>query len=76
MAIEKAREQVAALIGANRNSGGSESDNQAIIGSALAYMAKGKHIITSSIEHPAVLNTCRYLEERLGFEVTCVPVDK
>jgi len=79
-AVVKAREQVAALIGAKPEeivftSGGSESDNQAIIGTALANREKGKHIITSSIEHPAVLNTCHYLEERLGFRVTYLPVD-
>ncbi len=80
-AVEQAREQVAALIGAMPEeiiftSGGSESDNQAIIGTALANSHKGKHIITSRIEHPAVFNTCRYLEERLGFKVTYIPVDK
>ncbi len=78
-AVAHAREQVAALIGATPEeiiftSGGSESNNQAIIGAALAQ--KGKHIITSRIEHPAVTNTCRYLEERLGFRVTYLPVDR
>lgn len=77
--VARAREQVAALIGATPEevvftSGGSESNNQAIIGAALAQ--KGKHIITSRIEHPAVTNTCRYLEERLGFRVTYLPVDR
>ena len=80
-AIEHAREQVAALIGAAPEevvftSGGSESDNHALIGTALANAQKGKHIITSRIEHPAVLNTCRYLEERLGFRITYLPVDE
>ena len=80
-AVERARNQVAQLIGSAPEevvftSGGSESDNQAIIGTTLAKGHKGKHIITSRIEHPAVLNTCRYLEERLGFSVTYVPVDK
>src|SRR3989338_11575043 len=61
-ATERSREQVAALIGSPRDeivftSGGSERDNQAIIGVALANAHKGKHIITMSIEHPAVLNT-------------------
>ena len=79
-AVATAREQVAELIGATPEeivftSGGSESDNQAIIGAALANREKGKHIIPSRIEHPAVLNTCRYLEERLDFKVTYLPVD-
>lgn len=80
-ALEHARGQVAALIGAMPEeivftSGGSESDNHAIIGVALANAYKGKHIITSRIEHPAVLKTCRYLEERLGFTVTYLSVDE
>lgn len=79
-AVEKARRQIATLIRAAPEeiiftSGGSESDNQALIGSALANREKGKHIITSRIEHPAVLNTCRYLQERLGFTVAYLPVD-
>jgi cysteine desulfurase len=79
-AVEKARKQVAALIGAAPEeiiftSGGSESDNQAIVGVALANAEKGKHIITSCIEHPAVINSCRYLDERLGFRITYLPVD-
>jgi len=79
-AVEKARRQIATLIGAAPEeiiftSGGSESDNQALIGAALANREKGKHIITSRIEHPAVLNTCRYLQERLGFTVAYLPVD-
>jgi cysteine desulfurase len=80
LTLEHARTQVAALLNAAPEeivftSGGSESDNFAIVGAALANASKGKHIITSSIEHPAVLNTCRYLEQRLGFTVTVVPVD-
>lgn len=80
-AVECAREQVAALIGATPGeiiftSGGSESDNHSIIGAALANGQKGRHVITSRIEHPAVLNTCRYLEDRLGFKVTYLPVDR
>lgn len=79
-AVKKAREQVANLIGAQPDdivftSGGSEGDNQAIIGTALANTGKGKHIITSRIEHPAVIKTCRYLEDRLGFSVTYVAAD-
>ena len=80
-AVEQARGQVASLIAARPEeivftSGGSEGDNHAIIGTALANVHKGKHIITSRIEHPAVLKTCRYLEERLGFTITYLPVDK
>ncbi len=78
-AVEQARRQVAEAIGAESReivftSGGSESDNLAIQGTAFALQEKGKHIITSQIEHPAVLNTCRWLE-KLGFRVTYLPVD-
>ena len=79
-AHEQARGQVASLLGCSPDeviftSGGSESDNQAIKGIAFARRERGNHIITSQIEHPAVLNTCRYLEMRHGFEVTYLPVD-
>jgi cysteine desulfurase len=79
-AVDRARGQVAALIGAAAEeivftAGGSESDNHAIIGTALASMTRGRHIITSCTEHPAVLDACRYLEDRLGFRVTRLPVD-
>lgn len=79
-AMEKARKRVAEAIGANTHeiyftSCGSESDNLAIKGVAYANKNKGKHIITTKIEHHAVLNTCKSLEEQ-GFEVTYLNVDK
>nr|PZN42696.1 MAG: cysteine desulfurase NifS [Bacillota bacterium] len=79
-AVEKARGQVAALLGCAPEEvvftgGGSESDNLAIQGVAFAHRDRGRHIITTAVEHPAVLQTCRYLAERHGFEVTCLPVD-
>jgi len=78
-AIENAREIVANALGANPKeivftSGGSESDNFAIKGVALAKQQKGNHIITSSIEHHAVLYSCKFLEKN-GFTVTYLPVD-
>lgn len=57
-------------------SGGTESDNLAIIGAARANRRAGTHLITSSIEHPAIINTMRYLQEKEGFRVTFLPVDK
>ena len=79
-AIENARKQVAELINCNPNEiyftgGGSESDNIAIKGFAYANRQKGNHIITSKIEHPAVLESCRYLE-RQGFEVSYINVNE
>lgn len=78
-AVDAARRQVAALIGCKPNelyftSGGSESDNWALKGIAFANRHKGNHIITSTIEHPAVLETARWLEGQ-GFEMSYVPVD-
>src|ERR1051326_5544547 len=79
-AVEQARAQVAALLGCTPEevvftSSGSESDNHAIKRIAFARRERGNHLITSQIEHPAVLNTCRYLELRYGFHVTYLPVD-
>ncbi|MCK6439084.1 MAG: aminotransferase class V-fold PLP-dependent enzyme, partial [Planctomycetes bacterium] len=79
-AVEKAREQVAALIGADPKeiiftSGATESDNLAIAGVAHFYKEKGNHIITTTIEHKAVLDTCKALEQE-GFTVTYLPVGK
>lgn len=78
--IEAAREQVAAVIGAEPGeivftSGGSESDNWVLKGTAFTKRADGAHIITSAVEHPAVLNTCAYLK-KLGVDVTYLPVDQ
>lgn len=79
-AVSKAREIIANAIGAKENeiyftAGGSESDNWAIKATAEAYKSKGKHIITSKIEHHAVLHTCQWLEQN-GFEVTYLDVDE
>ena len=79
-AIEKARKQVASLINCAPEeiyftSCGSESDNTALKGIAYKYRNKGNHIITSKIEHPAILNTCKNLESK-GYEITYLNVDK
>ena len=79
-AIEEARKKVARAIGAKQHeiyftSCGSESDNLAIKGVAYSHKEKGNHIITSKIEHPAVLNTCATLEKQ-GFEITYLEVDE
>ena len=79
-AVIRAREQVAALINCRPQeivftSGGTEANNHAIIGAAEAFSSKGNHMITSRIEHPAVLEVGAYLQ-RNDFEVTCLPVDK
>lgn len=79
-AVKKAREQVADLIGAESNeiiftSGSTEAINLAIKGIAENYLFKGKHIVTVTTEHPAVLDTCKNLETK-GFEITYLPVKK
>ena len=79
-AVTNAREAIAQSLGAQTNeiyftAGGSESDNWALKATAEAYEGKGKHIITSKIEHHAILHTCEYLEKR-GFEITYISVDE
>ena len=78
--LDISREKVARCLGANKNeiyftSCGSESDNLALKGVAYANKNKGNHIITSKIEHPAVLNTCKTLEKQ-GFKVTYLNIDE
>jgi cysteine desulfurase NifS len=79
-AVENARRQVARLINARPRrivftGGGSESDNLALKGVAFAHRDRGTHIITSAIEHPAILETCRFLET-IGFRITYLGVDE
>jgi len=79
-AIEHARGQIARMLGCHVEevvftSGGSEANNYAIKGAAIAYRDRGNHIITSAIEHPAVMEVCGYLQER-GFEIVYLPVDE
>ena len=79
-AIDDSREAIAKVLGAQANeifftSGGSEADNWAIKGIAQAHKAKGNHIITSKVEHHAVLHTCEFLEKN-GFEITYLDVDE
>ncbi len=79
-AVENARAQVATMLKCHVDeviftSGGSESNNFAIKGYALKHRDKGNHIITSQVEHPAVIEVCEYLET-VGFEVTYLPVDE
>ncbi len=79
-AVEKARRQVAGLINCAPSeviftSGGTESNNYALKGAALAHRKKGNHIITSSIEHPAVFEVCLYLQKQ-GFDISFVQVDE
>ncbi|MDF2839484.1 MAG: cysteine desulfurase NifS [Clostridia bacterium] len=79
-AVDNARKQVAILLNCSPEeilftSGGSESNNTVIKGVAFTYKNRGNHIITSQVEHPAIINPCKYLE-KLGYEVSYLPVDE
>ena len=78
--LDEARETIASVINASAKdivftSGGTEADNMAIVGTAMAHQQKGKHIITTTIEHHAALHACKHLES-IGFEVTYLPVNE
>src|SRR3981081_3357090 len=79
--LDDARDRAAKVLGCKPSeiiftSGGTESTNLAIFGGARVLKPKGRHIITSTIEHHAVLHCCDYLAKKEGFEVTCLPVDR
>src|SRR6185503_15050044 len=79
-AVDRARSQVAGLLGCQPaeivfTGAGSEANNLAIKGVAFARREQGDHLITSAVEHPAVLETCRYLVQRFGYRLTVLPVD-
>ena len=79
--VSRQREIIAQALGAQANeiyftAGGSESDNWALKATAETYEKKGKHIITTKIEHHAILHTCEYLEKQRGFEITYLDVDE
>jgi cysteine desulfurase len=78
--LDEARERAARALGCKPSevvftSGGTESANAAVLGAARRLKAKGRHIITSDVEHHAILHGCQYLAEHEGFELTCLPVD-
>jgi cysteine desulfurase len=78
--LDEARDRAAGVLGCKPSevvftSGGTESNNLALFGTARLLKTKGRHIITSAIEHHAVLHCCRYLEQKEGFKVTYLPVD-
>lgn len=80
VAVDEARDAVASLLGApassiSFSSGGTEANNTILKGVAVAHQERGRHIVTSAIEHPAVLDTCAYLAQH-GFDITYVPVDQ
>ncbi len=79
--IDEARDRLAAILGLKPSeiiftAGGTESNNLAVCGLALAHESKGRHLVTSAIEHHAVLETCEYLRNRHGFQLTILPVDR